>query len=49
LDYDRGANTSIPTEDLTELATFISRRNETVRGGRDVYVRVNKTSDEITK
>jgi len=46
LDYDRGPNASIPTENLTELATFLSRRNETVHGGRDVYVRENETTDE---
>jgi len=45
LDYDRGPNASVPTETLTELATFVSRRNETVLGGRDVYV---KETDDVT-
>lgn len=46
LDYDRGPNASIPTEDLNELATFASRRNETVTGGRDVYVREHDVTAE---
>lgn len=46
LDYDRGPNASIDTEDLTELATFTARRNETVHGGRDVYVKEHETTDE---
>lgn len=46
LDYNRGQNKSIPAEDLTELATFSGRRNETVQGGRDVYVTENAVSDD---
>jgi hypothetical protein len=46
LGYNRGPNKSIPAEDLTELATFISRRNESVEGGRDVYTKENRVTDE---
>ena len=45
LDYDRGPNKQIPAEDLTELATFTSRRNESVIGGRDVYLKENQVTD----
>lgn len=46
LGYDRGPNKSIPSKDLTELATFISRRNESVEGGRDVYTKENRVTDD---
>jgi len=42
LDYGRGPNKQTPTEDLTELATFTNRRNESVLGGRDVYIKKNR-------
>jgi|AntRauMinimDraft_4_1070384.scaffolds.fasta_scaffold02155_3 hypothetical protein len=45
LGYGRGLNKSIPANDLTELATFTSRRNETTLGGRDVYVSEHKVTD----
>lgn len=38
LDYGRAENWCVPSEDLTELATFTARRNESMVGGRDVYV-----------
>lgn len=46
LDYGRGPNKSIPSDDLTELATFTSRRNESVQGGRDVYTKENPVTDD---
>jgi len=46
LDYGRGPNKSIPAEDLTELATFTGRRNESVLGGRDVYVSEHRVTDD---
>jgi len=45
LDYGRGPNKQIPAEDLTELATFTGRRNESVLGGRDVYIKENRVTD----
>lgn len=44
--YDRGPNKSIDAGDLTELATFTSRRNETVCGGRDVFLKENRVTDD---
>jgi hypothetical protein len=46
LDYDRGPNKQIDAEDLTELATFMSRRNESVCGGRDVFIKKNRVTDD---
>lgn len=45
LEYDRGPNKQIDAEDLTELATFTSRRNESVTGGRDVFIKENRVTD----
>jgi len=45
LDYGRGPNKQIDAEDMTELATFTSRRNESVLGGRDVYIKENRVTD----
>lgn len=45
LSYGRGPNKQIPAEDLTEQATFTSRRNESVRGGRDVYTKEHAVAD----
>ena len=41
LNYDRGPNKQIPAENLTELATSTSRRNESVVVGRDVCLKEN--------
>lgn len=46
LDYGRADNKSIPANDLTELATFTSRRNESALGGRDVYISEHKVTDD---
>lgn len=46
LDYGRGHNKQIPAEQLTEQATFTSRRNESVLGGRDVYVAEHKVTKQ---
>jgi hypothetical protein len=46
LDYGRGPNKQIDSEDLNELATFSSRRNESVLGGRDVYIKENAVTDQ---
>jgi len=46
LDYGRGSNKQIDGEDLTELATFTSRRNESVAGGRDVFLKENRVTDD---
>jgi hypothetical protein len=43
--YGRAQNKSIPAEDLTELATFTSRRNESTLGGRDVYISEHEVTD----
>jgi hypothetical protein len=44
-DYGRGANKQKDASKLTELATFTARRNESMRGGRDVYVKENRVAD----
>lgn len=44
-EYDRAHNKQIPASDLTELATFSSRRNESVQGGRDVYTKEHRVTD----
>jgi len=46
IDYGRGPNKSIPAEDLTELATFTGRRNESMLGGRDVYLSERRVTDD---
>ena len=46
IDYGRGPNKSIDAEDLTEQATFTSRRNESMVGGRDVFVSEHRVTDE---
>lgn len=45
LGYGRAENKSIPASDLTELATFTSRRNESTLGGRDVYISEHEVTD----
>jgi len=45
LSYGRGPNKQIPASDLTEQATFNSRRNESMRGGRDVYTKEHAVAD----
>ncbi|RLM67111.1 transposase [Halorubrum sp. Atlit-26R] len=46
IDYGRGTNKRIDAEKLTEQATFTSRRNESVTGGRDVYVSEHRVTDD---
>lgn len=46
IDYGRGSNKRIDAEKLTEQATFTSRRNESVKGGRDVYVSEHRVTDD---
>lgn len=46
IDYGRGPNKSIPAEELTELATFTGRRNESMLGGRDVYVSEHQVTEQ---
>jgi hypothetical protein len=46
IDYDRASNWSVEPHQLTDLATFTARRNESLKGGRDVFVKENDDVDD---